>query len=160
MWICATGPVIGCTPTISLAITVGITRRITGRITRFSVATLPTAVAPLVAVSIKCFLVFSKIIAIVVLFEPCRPSNRASLVSFQRPSNSWVVISYFSLIKVYYYFSPAKRRISITLVSDSTFVLADLSPVTSVRDSLSIALSAFTVGVLFRTAGRYLSYAA
>ena len=88
VWIWPTGPVIGCTPTSSFAMTVGITRLITGRITRFSVATLPAEVAPAVALSDKYLRVFSRVASITERLLPFNPSKRASLVSDQRDSNN------------------------------------------------------------------------
>ena len=88
VWICPTGPVIGCTPTNSLAITVGITRLITGRITLFKVATLPAEVLPTDADSLIYFLVFSRVTSITDFLLPFSPSNNADFVSDQRASVS------------------------------------------------------------------------
>ena len=88
VWICPTGPVIGCTPTISLAITVGNTRLITGSMTLFNVATLPADVAPAVDCSERYLLVFSKITSIVFFLLPLKPSVNAAFVSPHFDSNS------------------------------------------------------------------------
>ncbi len=75
-------------PTNSLAITVGITRRITGRITRFNVAMLPELVEPADAFSFKYLRVFSRITLMELRRVPFKPSSNASLVSPQRLSNN------------------------------------------------------------------------
>ena len=58
------------------------------------VAMLPAVVVPAEDSASSCFLVFSKITLIVDLRVPFRPSNRASLVSLQRPSNNTFDILY------------------------------------------------------------------
>ena len=88
VWICPTGPVIGCTPTNSLAITVGSTRLITGSITLFNVATLPALVAPAEADSDNALLVFSRTTSKVFFLLPVKPSVNAAFVSPHFDSNS------------------------------------------------------------------------
>ena len=97
VWICPTGPVIGCTPTNSLAITVGMTLLITGKITLFRVATLPDDVAPAVACSDRYLRVFSRTTSKFLAFEPSTPSISADLVSCHLLSNIADVIFIFLL---------------------------------------------------------------
>ena len=141
----------GCTPTISLAITVGITRRITGRITRFSVAMLPALVAPAVALSAKWRRVFSKHTPILARRFPCRPSSRASLVSDHLSFKSFDISCLLE-----YYFSPANLRIS-KILSKPTSGFTSRSPVISVL-SVRVVLATFLFSPSI-TVGRYLSYA-